>query len=197
MFDSEFINRLKNSDEESFKILVNTFSEKVLNLCYGFARNTEDANDLTQEVFIEVYFSIKKFREESSLSTWIYKITVNKALDFIKKQKRKKRSGTMLSIFKPETEEREIIIYENNTPDTIYLENERIQILKRAMDTLPENQRIALNLSSIEMFSYEEISEIIGKSKSSVESLIFRAKKNLEKVLKVFFENDINRKFKD
>jgi len=197
LFDSEFIKRLKSSDEEAFKMLVDSFSEKVLNLCYGFVRNTEDANDLSQEVFLEAYFSIKNFREESSVSTWIYKITVNKSLDFIKKQKRQKRDGNVVSLSWTETEDREIIIPDNQTPDSIYQEKERIQILKQAMDELPESQRVVLNLSSIELFSYEEIFEITGKSISSVESLIFRAKKNLEKNLKDFFEKEINRKFKD
>jgi RNA polymerase sigma factor (sigma-70 family) len=196
LFDSEYIKRLKNSEEEAFKALVNAFSEKVLNLCYGFVRNTEDANDLSQEVFLEAYFSIKNFREESSISTWIHKIAVNKSLDFIKKQKRQKRAGNVLSLSGTETEDRELIIPDNHTPDTIYQEKERIQILKEAMDSLPESQRTVLNLSSIELFSYEEISEITGKSKSSVESLIFRAKKNLEKYLRDFFEKDLNRKFK-
>jgi RNA polymerase sigma-70 factor (ECF subfamily) len=103
----------------------------------------------------------------------------------------------VVSLSWTETEDREIIIPDNQTPDSIYQEKERIQILKQAMDELPESQRVVLNLSSIELFSYEEIFEITGKSISSVESLIFRAKKNLEKNLKDFFEKEINRKFKD
>jgi RNA polymerase sigma-70 factor (ECF subfamily) len=191
LHDKEFIDKLRNSDEESFKILVDTYSDKVLNLCFGFVRNTEDANDISQEVFIEIYFSIKKFREESSLSTWIYRIVVNKSLDFIKSQNRKKRSGIVFSLL---STDKEAVIPGNNNPENNFHDKQRIIVLKKAMDSLSENQRTALNLSSLELYSYEEIADIMKKSVSSVESLVFRAKKNLEKILKRYYKNYYDRK---
>lgn len=194
MNDTDFIDKLKNSDEESFKILVNTYSDRILNLCYGFLRNQEDANDISQEVFIEIYFSIKNFRQDSSLTTWIHRIAVNKSLDFLKSQKRKKRFGTMLSISKSNEEEKEIVLADYNNPENIYIKNERTKVLIDALDKLPENQKIALNLSSLEQYGYEEIAEIMNKSVSSVESLIFRAKKNLKKILKKYYLKNLERK---
>ena len=191
MNDIDFINRLKDSDEKSFKILVDTYSDKVLNLCYGFVRNSDDANDISQEVFIEIYFSIKNFREDSSLLTWIYRIAVNKSLDHLKSKNRKKRSGIIFNLFKSGENDKEIEIPDlNNNPEENYSKKEKIRVLMKAMERLPENQKIALTLSSIDLYSYEEISDIMNKSISSIESLIFRAKKNLEKILKKYNTNE-------
>ena len=82
------IENLKKGDINSFRILVNEHQRKVLNTCYRFLNNKEDAEDLTQEVFLEVYKSISSFRGESKISTWIYRIAVTKSLDFIRKKKR-------------------------------------------------------------------------------------------------------------
>jgi len=89
--EKELISRLKKNDEIAFGLVVDLFSKKVYNTCIGMLQNLEDAQDVTQEIFITIHLNIKDFKEESSLSTWIYRISVNKCLEFIRKKNRKKK----------------------------------------------------------------------------------------------------------
>jgi RNA polymerase sigma-70 factor (ECF subfamily) len=179
MNDKEQISRIKSGNLEDFQGLVDIYQNRVINICYGFLKNKEDAEDIAQEVFMEVYKSISAFREEAKLSTWIYRISVRKSLDFIRKRNRKKR---LLPTQK--TWQRQ------NGPEKRLLDNERAQILKQAVDSLPENQRIAITLNKYEGFSGREIAEIMGITLSAVEALLFRAKNNLQKRLRRYYEKN-------
>ena len=90
MDEKTLIPKLLDGDHQAFRMLVDAFQEKVLNTCYGFVNNKQEAEDLTQEVFIEVFRSIGKFRGDAKLSTWIYRIAVSKSLEEIRKRKRQK-----------------------------------------------------------------------------------------------------------
>ena len=186
--EEKLIRRLQNKDEEAFRELVEEFNQKVFNTCMGFVRNEEDADDLAQEVFIEVYQSIKKFKGQSSLSTWIYRITVNKSLEFLRKMKSKKRSGFFSKIFgNDDSASLEVPDYDH--PGIKAENREQAGILYAAIEKLPDNQRTAFTLHKLEGLSYEQIAEIIQKSVSSVESLMFRAKTNLKKELYEYYKN--------
>lgn len=148
-------------------------------------KNGEEAQDMAQEVFIHVYQNIGKFNGDSKLSTWIYRITTNKCLEEIRRKSRKKRSAQLSDI----SDE----MIQNQAPDFhhpgVALEDkERATILFEAIGKLPDPQRVAFTLSKIEQLSYEEISKVMEKSISSVESLLFRAKKNLRKLLTHYYE---------
>ncbi|WP_255763398.1 RNA polymerase sigma factor [Fulvivirga maritima] len=91
--EANLVSLLKSHDEAAFKEVVETYQNKVYNLCLGFLKNEGDAEDIAQEVFIEVYNSIASFQEGSTLSTWIYRIAVNKSLEVLRKNKRKKTHG--------------------------------------------------------------------------------------------------------
>jgi len=183
--EKEFLRELKKGNREAFREFVNAFSEKVYNTALSYLNNFEDAEDLTQEVFIEVYNSISKFRGESKLSTWIYRITINKSLDFLKRKKSKKRFAFITSIFSKEDTEEEIPDFEH--PGVIMENKERAKILFSAMSKLPDSQKTAFMLNKIDGLSYKEISEIMDTSVSSVESLLFRAKENLRKLLNTYY----------
>ena len=99
MLEKELLEKLKNADEAAFRFLVEKYQDKVFNTCLGFLRNVEEAEDLTQEVFIEVYESIVSFRGDAKVATFLYRIAVNKSLDYLRKKKRKKRFSFVLSIF--------------------------------------------------------------------------------------------------
>ncbi len=190
MEEKEIIIRLKKNDEKAFQILVDLFSKKVYNTCIGMLQNMEDAEDVTQEIFITIHINIKEFKEESSLSTWIYRISVNKCLEFIRKKNRKKRLGLFTSIFSYEGD-RSIEDHSDFMHPGIQLENqERAIILFKAIDLLPEQQRTAYILHKIEHVSYHDIAEIMGVSLSAVESLLFRSKQNLKKYLAVYYEKN-------
>ena len=184
----ELINQLKATSEHAFKLLVETYQEKVLNTCYHFLHNKLDAEDLAQEVFIEVFRSIDHFKEDAQLSTWIYRIAVNKSLDSIRKKKRKKRFAYVMSLTGIGEVEKELPLPAPSNPQVDLEQKERIKILNQAIDSLPENQKVAITLSKYEGFSNKEVAEILGTSLSAVESLIHRAKINLHKKLYQFYE---------
>ncbi len=190
MEEKEFISRLRQNDQNAFQILVDLFSKRVYNTCIGMLQNMEDAEDVTQEIFITIHLNIKEFKEESSLSTWIYRITVNKCLEFIRKKNRKKRSGIFKSIFSSDGE-RAIENHSDFIHPGILLENqERSKVVFKAIDLLPEQQRTAYILHKIEQVSYNEIAEIMELSLSAVESLLFRGKQNLKKHLAIYYEEN-------
>ena len=113
-----------------FRKLVESLQEKVRNTCYHYVNNVDDADDIAQEVFVQVYESMKSFREESQISTWIYRIAVNKSLDFLRKKNRKKRFAKLTSIFKySDEEEKTIEIPVYNNPSRELEDKERNQIL--------------------------------------------------------------------
>ena len=185
------IENLKKGDIKSFRILVDEHQRKVLNTCYRFLNNKEDAEDLTQEVFLEVYKSISSFREESKISTWIYRIAVTKSLDFIRKKKRKKRYAVLKRIFSDDALTVEIPDNSNLNPSRRTEEQDRIRILNEALESLPQNQRAAFTLSKYDELSYKEIADILNTTISSVESLIHRAKNNLKKKLYHYYQKKI------
>jgi len=188
--EKELILLLKKNDEKAFQVLVDLFSKKVYNTCIGMLQNREDAEDVTQDIFIAIHLNSKEFKEESSLSTWIYRITVNKCLEFIRKKSRKKRFGIFKSIFSSDGE-RAIQNHSDFIHPGIQLENqERAKILFKAIDLLPEQQRTAYILHKMEQVSYNEIADIMQLSLSAVESLLFRGKQNLKKHLSIYYEEN-------
>jgi RNA polymerase sigma-70 factor (ECF subfamily) len=177
MDDKQLVDNLIQGDEKSFRMMVNEYRQTVVNVCFRIMLNTEDAEDIAQEVFVEVFFSIKKFRGASKLSTWIHRIAVSKCLDEIKIRNRKKR----IAMFGKTTGLDEVVhwLSGNDFADNHIIHSEEMEKLNIALNKLPEKQRVALALSKIEGLSNTEISEILEKSVSSIDSLVFRAKQNL------------------
>ena len=190
MDEAGFILQVKSNDPSAFQNLVHLYKDKVYNVALGLLQDNEDAEDTSQEVFIEVYQSISKFEEKSRLSSWIYRITVHKSLELLRKQKRKKRSGVLLSMFGKEDQ----VQHPASSPfyhPGVRLENkERAAILFSAIGRLPENQKTAFTLHKLENLSYGEIAEVMQVSLGSVESLMFRAKQNLRKLLSDYYEKN-------
>jgi RNA polymerase sigma-70 factor, ECF subfamily len=180
------IEQLKKGDESAFKYIVDTWKDMVYNTALSIVQHAEDAEDVTQEVFVQVYQSIEGFKRESKFSTWLYRITLSKAMDHERRKKRKKRFGFVKSLF---GEGGEVVV---NPPDFnhpgVNLDNkEKAAILFKAMQSLPDNQRIAFVLNKVEGLSYQGISEVMNTTVSAVESLLHRAKSNLRKELKTFY----------
>jgi RNA polymerase sigma factor (sigma-70 family) len=188
--EEEFISQLKEGNSFAFKELIQQFKDKVFNTSLSILQNTEDAEDITQEVFVEVFESINQFKGESKLSTWIYRIAVIKSLEFLRMKKRKKRFAFVQSLFGNESVLPDIDHQHFNHPG-VQLENkERASILFNAIEKLPEKQKTAFLLHKIEDLSYKEIAEIMKISLSSVESLMFRAKQSLQKLLADYYEKN-------
>ena len=188
MKEPEIIEKLKNHDPQAIKEFVETFQTKIINLCYRFLQNREDAEDTAQEVFIELFRSIGRFRQQSKLSTWIYQIAISKSLDQIRKKKRKKRMALIQSILLRDNQVEQITDPSQQQPESELEKQERLNILQQAINSLGQNQKIAITLAKIEGLRIKEVADIMEMSVSSVESLLFRAKSNLKKKLYKYYE---------
>lgn len=189
MEESILLSLLKKGDKTAFENLVNTYSQQVINTCYRFLLDQQDAEDISQEVFIEVYQSIKDFKGQSKLSTWIYRIAVTKSLDEIKKRNRKKRISSVGKLL--HLDDIANWLGGGTRPDKVLEENETQHKIMEALNTLPDNQRIAFTLSKIEGYTNSEIAEIMNTTLVSVDSLIYRGKKNIgEKLKRILKKND-------
>ena len=184
MSEKEIISALRSGDTRAFENLLDQFQDKVYRSCLSYLPNAQEAEDIAQEVFVEVYQSIHKFEAKSSLSTWIYRITTNKCLEHLRKKKAKKRFGFLQSINGGEIEEdKRAYLSDYNHPGAKLEAKEKLALLQKAVESLPDSQRVVITLFYFEQKSQKEISEITGRSVSSVESLLFRAKKKLETLL--------------
>lgn len=160
------------------KDLYDQYARMVYNLALQYVQKQEDAEEITQDVFLSVHENQEKFEGKSSVSTWIYRITINKSLDFIRSKKRKKRFGFLINWMDVSVKEEP----SNFSHPGVELENkEGLERLFKFINELPENQKTALILSKIEHKSQVEISEIMQVSPKAIESLIQRAKVNLQK----------------
>lgn len=191
MNEQNFITQLQAGKEAAFNQLLEDYQQKVFGTCISFIPNNEDAEDVAQEVFLEVFKSISKFKGNSKLSTWIYRIATNKCIEFIRRKNTKKRFAFMQAILGNEIPiDKTSYFTEVNHPGILLENKEKSAIIFKAINTLPENQRVIFTLAKIDGKSYQEIVEITGKSLSSVESIMFRAKKNLQQRLKNFYKKD-------
>jgi RNA polymerase sigma-70 factor (ECF subfamily) len=180
----KFIEKLKKGDEPTFKKLVESNQNMVVNTCIGFVHNIEDAEDIAQEVFIEAFRSVHKFRADAKLSTWLYRIAVNRSLNFIRDNKKNKWFQSFEDIIRAKNSELEkITTNSTENPERIIENKQRANLLHEAVNSLSENQRVAFTLNKYEDLTYQEISEVMELSISSIESLLHRAKKNLQKKL--------------
>lgn len=188
--EQKLVQELKAGSEQAFRTLIDLYQNKALSTCLGFIPNMQDAEDIVQEVFVEVYRSIGNFKEESKLSSWIYRIAVNKCLETIRYKKRKKRKAFFQSLVGIQESNGNDVAREFNHPGVLLENKERTSVLFSKIAELPENQRIVFTLCKIDDLSYKEAAEIMNTSVSSVESLMFRAKKNLQKFLEDYYRNE-------
>jgi RNA polymerase sigma-70 factor (ECF subfamily) len=170
--DFSLIKRFNDGDESAFRTLISRHKEKVRNLIYLTLGNTDSLDDISQEVLISVYRKLNSFRFESQFTTWLYRITVNKCRDHLRKIK-------IRSIFSPFTTESENLISPEQVPDDFDIK----LIVREAIATLPEKLRIPLILKDFDGLSYQEISETMGVELGTIKSRIFRAREALKKIL--------------
>lgn len=166
------------NDDHAFKDFVREHQDRVFHVVVNMVQQPEDAEEITQDVFVDVFRNPGAFRGEAQVSTWLYRIAVNKSIDHLRK---KERRGRWLGIWPSKDAE-------PGTPDFVHpgiiAENrEKATYLYRAMKKLPHKQQAAWVLSEMEQLPYREIAEVLKVSVSSVESLLFRARQNLKKIL--------------
>ncbi|HAQ17900.1 MAG TPA: hypothetical protein DCR40_01550 [Prolixibacteraceae bacterium] len=184
MDEAQLIKGIQQGDRKSFQILVETYQRMVVNTCLGIVHNKADAEDLAQDVFLEIFRTAENFRGDSKISTWLYRIATNRSLNFVRNNKRKRFFQSIEDTFTGgRNRNSEISENRGDQPDRNITDQQRSDLLHRAIDRLPEKQRAAFTLNKYEELSYQQIAEIMEISLASVESLIHRAKKNLQEQL--------------
>lgn len=159
----------------TLELLYEKHAKQVYNLALQYVQNVSDAEEITQDVFLAAYKALDKFRNESNHGTWLYRITINKSLDFLKAKKRKKR----FFWFTGELTENDSV--EMNHPGVLIENQEGTAFIFSCINELPGNQKTALILHKIEQLPLAEIAVIMELSPKAVESLVQRAKTNLLK----------------
>ncbi len=176
MTDTELIQATLSDDMVAFKTLVERYQQKVFGTAMGFLHSAEDAEELSQDVFLKVFQKLDTFEQRSKFSTWLYRIAVNECLNEVKKKR-------MLSFFLP----LDSLLAQPSSKDSPQDDLETRELrgkIATAIDSLPTKQRSAFILRYYEELPQKEIASIMNLSEGSVEQLLQRAKKNLQKKLK-------------
>ncbi len=187
MSETDIIQALQRGEDKAFAALIDQYQVMVYNTVLSIVQHAAEAEDITQEVFIKAFESIDGFKGASKLSTWLYRISINKALDWQRKQKRQKRFSFVQQLFGDSNEP----IYEQQDfhhPGVALANKEGAAILFAALNKLPENQKTVFVLLKSEGLSYTEVAEVLQVSVKAVESLMQRAKENLRKKLKDYYQ---------
>ncbi len=180
MSEIDLIKQIANGDKRAFRELYDLHSSKVYNTALRYSQDVSDAEEITQDVFTSIYRNASKFKSESKVSTWVYRITVNTALNYQKK----KKQATFYSLSDSEFEKPDF-----DHPESLLVSNEQNQLLLVAVNKLPETQKTAFILSLIEELPRQEVADIMETSLKAVESLLQRAKANLRKELEKYYPN--------
>ena len=192
MTDRELIHGIVQRDQHVFREVVTLYQNQVIRICYSLVHDEQDARDLAQDVFIEILNSAGSFRGNAKLSTWIYRVAVNKSLNHLKYRKRRQilsRIGLRSQDSGVDPEEIRNLPGTDRA-DSKLEEKEMKRILHKAIDSLPASQKIAFTLHRYEELSYKEISGVMNISVPAVESLMHRAKQNLQKKLEHYYKDN-------
>jgi RNA polymerase sigma-70 factor (ECF subfamily) len=172
--DSELMALVGAGDQPAFEQLVLRHQGNVFNLAYRFTRNAQDTEELAQEVFFKVWRHARTFKGQSAFSTWLYRMAVNTCLNYRQKKKNNPEPLPLLGDFMAAAD----------AAGAEIIARERADLLDHALNLLPVRQKMAIILAGFEGKSYEEIAAIMDVSISAVETLLFRARQNLGKILK-------------
>lgn len=189
--ESELIKALIAKDLAAFEEFYESYKSRVYNICLGYTQHIEDAEEVMQDVFVEVFKSVERFEGKSSISTWMYRISVNKSLDFLRYKKRKKRFAQIQRLWGGEKDEA-LDLPDFVHPGVLVENQEKAQTLFRAINSLAEKQKTAFILSFVEELPRKEVAEIMNIQLKACESLLQRAKANLRKKLENFYLEERN-----
>ncbi|WP_320545856.1 RNA polymerase sigma factor RpoE [Aeromonas veronii] len=188
LLDEQLVERVQRGDKAAFNLLVKKYQHKVVNLVARYVNNPGDVPDVAQEAFIKAYRALPTFRGESAFYTWLYRIAVNTAKNYLTSQGRRPPSCDV------EADEAESYgggeaLQEVSTPENLALTDEIKRTVFSAIEALPEDLRTAITLRELEGLSYEEIAEIMDCPVGTVRSRIFRAREAIDKKLQPLIEN--------
>lgn len=179
--EEEIVLRVTNGEYHLFEEIVNNYQNRVYTICLGILQNREDAEDAAQEVFINIYTSLHKFKGTSAFSTWIYRIAVNCSLEYLRKKKRSPQNNKIVNNGDDFDQLR--TNGSIDSPDKEAIRREEEQLLAKAISSLPEKQKIAIVLTKYRQLSQKEAAKVMKMGEKALESLITRAKNNLKKYI--------------
>jgi len=180
--DKDLVERVKNGEKAAFDLLVLKYQSRIVNLVSRFVRNPTDALDVTQEAFIKAYRALPNFRGESAFYTWMYRIAVNTAKNYLAVQSRRPAESDQ-SIEDIEQIDGNDALKEQATPEHMLLTDEIQRTVVEAIENLPDDLRTAITLREVEGLSYEEIAAVMECPIGTVRSRIFRAREAIDKEL--------------
>lgn len=186
--DQQLVERVQKGDKKAFDLLVMKYQQRIVNLVSRFVRNHADALDVTQDAFIKAYRALPNFRGESAFYTWMYRIAVNTAKNYLAVQSRRPL-GTEQDISEIEQFEGENALKEYATPEHLLLRDEIQTTVINAIEKLPEDLKIAITLREVEGLSYEDIATAMDCPIGTVRSRIFRAREAIDSQLKPLLDN--------
>lgn len=187
--DRILVKKILENDRQAFGNLVTKYQKMVYATCFRIVRSQSDAEDLTQEVFLEGLRSLYLVQNNDDVSGWLYKVAVNKSLSFLRKHNPAKSGKNSISGTSSPKFDKKHHFSEISTPYSKLEQEDTRKVIFQAIDLLPENQKKVILLHKFDNFSQKEICEQLGLSLVSVESLIYRAKLNLRKSLFTYFKH--------
>ncbi len=182
--EQDWITRARGGDPTAFGYLVEEHQKKVYNLALRMVTNPDDAAELTQDAFLKAWRSMEQFQGDSSFATWMYRLTHNLCIDFLRREQRRKQAGASFSLDEEHEEGTK-----TELPDTHYEPQRRLEQqevreqIAKGLETLSPEHKEVLLLREINGLSYQEISEMVGVAEGTVKSRIARARLTLRNYL--------------
>lgn len=180
--DQALVERAQRGDKQAFGLLVQRYQYKVQSLISRYVRNQGDVADVAQEAFIKAYRALPTFRGESAFFTWLYRIAVNSAKNYLVSQGRRP-PGSDLQVDEAEYVDGGESLHDMATPENMLLSDEIRQVVFNTIEGLPEELRMAITLRELDGLSYEEIAEVMDCPVGTVRSRIFRAREVIDRQL--------------
>ncbi len=180
--DQQLVEKVQRGDKNAFNLLVVRYQHKVMHLVGRYVKSSGDVADVTQEAFIKAYRALPSFRGDSAFYTWLYRIAVNTAKNYLVSQGRKP-PGSDIDAQEADYYDGGEALHDNSTPERSLLSNEIETTLFKVVDKLPEDLRMAITLREMEGLSYEEIAAVMECPVGTVRSRIFRAREAIDKVI--------------
>jgi RNA polymerase sigma-70 factor (ECF subfamily) len=174
--DQLLVERVQKGDKQAFELLVAKYQRKIIRLISRLVRDPAEVEDVAQDAFIKAYRALPQFRGESAFYTWLYRIAVNTAKNYLATQGRRAPTSTEADAEEAETFSDADQLRDINTPESMLMSKQIAQTVNAAMAVLPEELRTAITLREIEGLSYEEIADMMGCPIGTVRSRIFRAR---------------------
>lgn len=181
--DVEMVKAVIAGDATAYRGLVEKYQGRVYGMVYGMVRNREDARDITQDAFVKAYNKLDTFRIESSFYTWLYKVAMNQAIDFLRKQKRRGAGEFDEGIAQRDGTGAVSQVHHVDSPRKAVERKQLYTAIMDALEKLPADQKQVVLLRELEGLSYKEIAEVMGIAEGTVMSRLFYARKKLQTLL--------------